>query len=151
LLEVVAERFATRAAADGRSVSVVPADLEVDADAERVDQALSGLVDNALVHGQGDVVLSARAVDDAVELHVTDEGRGFPPAFRERAFDRFSRGDEARSRGGSGLGLSIVALIASAHGGSTGLGDRPGGGADIWLSLPRAPATRGRPRVRNFI
>jgi signal transduction histidine kinase len=70
-----------------------------------------------------------------VELHVTDEGPGFPADFAQRAFDRFSRGDEARGRGGTGLGLAIVQAIAEAHGGSAGLGNREGGGADVWIAL----------------
>jgi len=136
LLETVADRFAVRGAELGRPVRAEPTELAVDADAERLDQALSGLVDNALRHGSGEVVLAARARDGVVELHVTDDGPGFLPEFRERAFDRFSRADEARSRGGSGLGLSIVAVIANAHGGSAGIGE----GADVWIALPRAAA-----------
>jgi two-component system OmpR family sensor kinase len=48
---------------------------------------------------------------------VSDEGPGFPPKLLPHAFDRFTRGDEARERGGAGLGLAIVAAIAHAHGG----------------------------------
>jgi signal transduction histidine kinase len=55
-----------------------------------------------------------------------------------RAFDRFSRADEARSGGGAGLGLSIVKVVAEAHGGRAHAGTRPGGGADVWLELPAA-------------
>ena len=109
-------------------------------DPARVEQALANLVENALSHGDGDVVLAALEHDDDVELHVTDRGPGFPDAFLERAFDRFSRADEARSRGGAGLGLSIVSLIAQAHGGDVGAANRPDGGADVWLSVPRAPS-----------
>ena len=86
------------------------------------------------MHGAGTVELSARSVNGHVELHVTDEGPGFPAGFAERAFDRFSRGDEARGRGGTGLGLAIVQAIAEAHGGSAGLGNREGGGADVWIA-----------------
>ena len=68
---------------------------------------------------------------------MADAGHGFPEGFLERAFDRFSRADDARSRGGSGLGLSIVALIAQAHGGSVGAANQADGGADVWLALPR--------------
>jgi two-component system OmpR family sensor kinase len=151
VLDGVAGRFAAQAAGQGRSVSALNTPLAVEADRERLDQALSGLVDNALRHGDGDVVLSARQSGDSVVLHVTDEGNGFPAGFRELAFDRFSRADEARSRGGSGLGLSIVALIAAAHGGSTGADDRPSGGADVWISVPRAGSVAPRPRVRALI
>ena len=138
LLEDAATRFANRASSLGRDLRVEPTGLRLDADPLRVGQAVVNLVDNALVHGAGTVELGAIERDGFVELHVRDGGAGFPDDFRERAFDRFSRADEARSRGGSGLGLSIVELVARAHGGDVGLRERPSGGADVWLSLPRA-------------
>jgi signal transduction histidine kinase len=138
LLSDAATRFASRADALGREIRVEETRLEVDADPLRVGQALVNLVDNALTHGDGAVELAAEPSDGLVELHVRDAGPGFPEDFRARAFDRFSRADEARSRGGSGLGLSIVELVARAHGGGTGLRNSPAGGADVWLSLPRA-------------
>jgi len=117
---------------------VRPTTAVVDVDSVRVEQALANLLENALAHGAGQIDLFAVARQDVVELHVADAGPGFPDGFLARAFDRFSRADEARSAGGSGLGLSIVALIAQAHGGTTGAANRPGGGADVWLTLPRA-------------
>ena len=83
-------------------------------------------------------MLSARARDGRVELHVADEGPGFAADFLPRAFDRFSRADDARGRGGTGLGLAIVDLIARAHGGEAGVSNRPGAGADAWISLAAA-------------
>ena len=91
VLDVVAARFAARARGLGRSVSTVETQLAVEADRERLDQALSALVDNALRHGSGDVVLAACEADGSVEIHVSDDGPGISPAFRERAFERFSR------------------------------------------------------------
>jgi two-component system, OmpR family, sensor kinase len=140
LLSDAATRFASRADSLGREIRVVDTQLHVDADPLRVGQALVNLVDNALAHGEGTVELRAEARGAFVELHVSDVGPGFPPEFRNRAFDRFSRADEARSGGGSGLGLSIVELVAGAHGGGAGLGDSPSGGADVWISLPLASA-----------
>ena len=140
LLADAATRFANRAEDVGRDLHVEPTDLHVDADPLRVGQALVNLVDNALTHGEGAVELFAEERNGFVELHVRDAGPGLPQDFRPRAFDRFSRADEARSRGGSGLGLSIVELVANAHGGRVGVGDHPAGGADVWLSLPRADA-----------
>jgi signal transduction histidine kinase len=140
LLSDAATRFASRTDPLGRTLRVDPTALYVDADPLRVGQALVNLVDNALTHGGGDVELLAQKRGDFVELHVRDAGPGFPDHFRTRAFDRFSRADEARSRGGSGLGLSIVDLVARAHGGSAGLSSLPSGGADVWISLPRAEA-----------
>jgi signal transduction histidine kinase len=138
LLEDAATRFANRAGSLGRELRVEATGLQLDADPLRVGQALVNLVDNALVHGAGPVELAAEERDGSVELHVRDGGAGFPDDFRPRAFDRFSRADEARGRGGSGLGLSIVELVARAHGGDVGVRDRPSGGADVWISLPKA-------------
>jgi signal transduction histidine kinase len=139
LLDDAATRFANRAGSLGRELHVEPTDLRLDGDPLRIGQALVNLVDNALVHGAGSVELAAVERDGFVELHVRDAGAGFPADFGPRAFDRFSRADEARSRGGSGLGLSIVELVARAHGGGVGLAQRPAGGADVWISLPAAP------------
>jgi signal transduction histidine kinase len=139
VLDVVARRFAGLAAERGRPVELVPPNgLQLDADPERLEQALGNLVDNAFVHGAGRIVLSAEPRDGLVALHVRDEGPGFPPEFIAGAFDRFSRPDEARTGSGSGLGLSIVELIARAHGGATGAGNRAGGGADVWIAVERA-------------
>jgi signal transduction histidine kinase len=143
LLTEAAERFANRAQALGRELRVEPSGSHADADPVRVGQALVNLLDNALTHGDGTVELAAVERDGFVELHVRDEGEGFPEWFRDRAFDRFSRADEARGRGGAGLGLSIVDLVARAHGGSTGVSNRTGGGADVWLSLPVAEVGSG--------
>jgi signal transduction histidine kinase len=137
LFENVARRFAARARGAGRDVRADPTSAVVDADPARVEQALDNLVDNALAYGAGEVVLFAESSDGVVELHVTDGGAGFDEAFLPRAFERFSRADESRGGGGGGLGLSIVQLIASAHGGSVGAANRPQGGADVWLSVCR--------------
>jgi two-component system OmpR family sensor kinase len=135
LLDTVARRFLARAEQAGRSVRAEPSHLTVNADPTRIRQALDNLVDNALTHGEGDVTLLARDEGTAIELHVLDRGTGFDDAFVGRAFDRFSRADEARGRGGAGLGLSIIELIAEAHGGTAGVRNRQGGGADVWLTL----------------
>jgi two-component system, OmpR family, sensor kinase len=110
---------------------------EISADQARLEQALGNLVENALVHGARPIELSVEEHDGQVELHVRDGGPGFPVEFLPRAFERFSRADAARSGGGAGLGLAIVGAIARAHGGEAHAANRPGGGADVWLSLPR--------------
>jgi two-component system, OmpR family, sensor kinase len=138
LFATAAERFERRAHEHGRAVEARLTTAAVEADPPRIEQALANLLENALTYGAGEIDLYAIERDDVVELHVTDEGAGFPDDFVGRAFDRFSRADEARGEGGSGLGLSIVALIAQAHGGSAGAANRPEGGADVWLALPRA-------------
>jgi signal transduction histidine kinase len=130
LLAGVAGRF-------GGGVAVVPPrGVELVGDRDRLEQALGNLVDNALRHGGGSATLSAVVQDGTVELHVRDEGAGFPPEFLPRAFERFSRPDDARSGGGAGLGLAIARAIAEAHGGSAGAANAGARGADVWLALP---------------
>ena len=140
LLRTIAERFAARADARARTIRIAcDPGVVVNADPARLEQALGNLVENALVHGAGEVELSANATGQVVEIHVTDRGAGFPPGFAEHAFDRFSRADDSRGGGGTGLGLSIVDLIARAHGGEAAVGTSAGGGADVWIMLERGP------------
>ena len=109
--------------------------MELRGDLLRLDQAVGTLVDNALRYGAETITLAARRAGDAVEIHVTDDGPGFPPDFLDRAFERFTRAPGARE-GGSGLGLAIVATVAEAHGGTARAANRPEGGADVWLVIP---------------
>lgn len=137
LFETVAERFGARAASADRSLVVGDgAGLLVSGDRLRLEQALTSLVDNALRHGTGEIRLSAQPENGSVALHVTDEGAGFPEDFLPHAFERFTRADAARGRGGAGLGLAIVDTIATAHDGTARAANRPEGGADVWLTLP---------------
>lgn len=105
----------------------------------RLEQAMSNLVDNALRHGHGTVVIEARPNHGATELHVRDQGPGLPKEFIPRAFDRFSRADEAHA--GAGLEPAIVHAIAVAHDGTAHV-RADTDPADIWISLPADPMTR---------
>jgi two-component system OmpR family sensor kinase len=139
LARATADRFAERASSEHRRVEVdVPSGIEVEGDRLRLEQALRNLVDNALAHGGGTVTIAARTVGETAELHVLDEGHGFPTGVAARAFERFARGDD-RGRSGSGLGLAIVEAVAHAHGGTAGIAAN-GRGADVWISLPTRPA-----------
>jgi signal transduction histidine kinase len=102
-----------------------------------LDRALSGLVENALRHGAGDVELRVDPPSSGlVTLHVLDRGPGVPSGLRDRVFDRFVTGAGNRhERRGAGLGLSIVAAVATAHGGRAGVDDRPDGGTDAWIAV----------------
>jgi two-component system, OmpR family, sensor kinase len=134
--EGVERRFARRAGEAGRRIEVGEGgELELVADRLRLDQAVGTVVDNALRYGGGTITLAARRAGEGTEIHVTDEGGGFPPSFLDHAFERFSRAPGVRD-GGSGLGLAIVATVAEAHGGSAGAANRPTGGADVWLVIP---------------
>jgi signal transduction histidine kinase len=139
VVDRVVDRFAQRAKTSSRSItSDVPDDVSLLADAPRLEQAVGNLVDNALRHGRGAIQLSVVERNGMGELHVVDEGEGFAPDFLPRAFERFSRADEARAGSGTGLGLAIAQVIARAHGGSAHAANRPGGGADVWLRIPKS-------------
>ena len=114
--------------------------LVVSGDRLRLEQALGNLVDNALRHSAGTIELTAAAADGVVELHVRDDGPGFPPEFLGAAFERFTRADPARSGGGAGLGLSIVSVIAAAHGGTAHAENASPHGADVWIEVPQRSA-----------
>jgi two-component system OmpR family sensor kinase len=147
LVREVAAAFAQRAGT--RAIEVEPAgDLEAPVDAERIRQALGNLVDNALAHGDGGVRMSARRANGSVELHVEDHGAGFPDHFIAHAFERFTRADAARGRGGAGLGLAIVDAIARGHGGRAHARNT-GDGSDVWLELPAQPLSSRRDNGRT--
>ena len=133
LIDGIVERFRRRAKEAGRVIETGAEDaLVVNVDRLRAEQAVGNLIDNALRHGEGRIVVEARAGGDGmVELHVRDSGAGFPPHLVDRAFEPFSRGDAARTGPGAGLGLAIVEVIARAHGGSA-----HAEGADAWIVLP---------------
>jgi two-component system, OmpR family, sensor kinase len=138
LLEQARHRFSERAGSQGRAIELdAPPSLEADLDPLRLRQAIGNLVDNALRHGSGPVELSARSHDGAVEIDVSDEGAGFPAELATEAFERFTRGDSARTRGGAGLGLAIVSAIAGAHGGSAEILDGEPGRTIVRLRLPQ--------------
>jgi signal transduction histidine kinase len=140
LLDRVRGRFADRASERGRAIRIEADDGQlVYADELRLRQALGNLLDNALRYGQGEIALRARRAGPGLELEVSDRGEGFAPDFAERAFERFARGDLARTRDGTGLGLSIVRTIAEAHRGRAEV--VPGAGATVRIWLPDRPGT----------
>jgi signal transduction histidine kinase len=145
LLEGVATRFRRRAGETGRRIETDGRRLRISADRTRLEQALGNLVENALRYGSGTVRLVGFQRDARIELHVTDQGRGLPPAFAPKAFKRFTRADDARSTAGAGLGLSIVKAIAEAHGGIAAAANERDGGADVFLSLPAGRETSALP------
>jgi two-component system, OmpR family, sensor kinase len=138
-------RLAGSRAADGVTCRIdVPAGLAAVLDPDRIGQAVDNLVGNALrLAPPGSVVeLAAWADGTGLGIEVRDRGPGFPAGFLPHAFERFRRPDDGRSRddGGAGLGLAIVRVIMTAHGGVATAGNRAGGGAVLRLHLPGAAA-----------
>ncbi|MEL6890041.1 MAG: ATP-binding protein [Actinomycetota bacterium] len=122
--------------------------IMVDADGSQLARVVRNLLDNAIRHAPNDSVVlvqvqgeptpaGAPHVDGRARLRVIDEGAGFPAEFRSRAFEPFTRADEARDvrTGTAGLGLSIAKGIVTAHNGTVGIGDGPGGVIEIELPL----------------
>ncbi len=142
VVERVISDLETKAAAKPtRLVNEVPAELAANADADRLQQVLFNLVDNAIKYGRpgGSVVLRARRNDrKQLELSVQDDGPGIPPEAQNRIFERFYRVDKARSRdaGGTGLGLAIVKHIVQSHSGAVWVESVPGQGATFFFTLP---------------
>lgn len=114
-------------------------------DEQRLRQVVTNLVDNALAHtpDDGTIELRVRAEGDICVIEVADNGPGMSADIAEHVFDRFYRADTGRSRaaGGSGLGLSIVASIVSAHHGDVSVETEPGQGSvfRVVLAQDRSP------------
>jgi two-component system phosphate regulon sensor histidine kinase PhoR len=122
--------------------NTVPAGLSARADADRLQQVLFNLVENAIKYGrnEGSVTIGGKDTGDGkIEMWVRDDGPGIPVESRERVFERFYRVDRARAResGGTGLGLSIVKHIIQAHGGEVWLKSDVGSGTTFHFTLPR--------------
>jgi signal transduction histidine kinase len=116
---------------DASAVSAAP----VSGDPDELRRLVRNLVENAVAHAAGSVTLRASTGPDGVVVDVLDDGPGVPGGDEEVIFERFHRGDAARSRRGSGLGLSIARTVAERHGGR--LVVVPGGsGAHFRLTLP---------------
>lgn len=136
----VVEHIAPWAARSGRRVAFEPAGeaVPVRGNRDALTDAIRNLVENAIAHcPQGEEVTVK--VDPKGSVSVLDCGPGVPVEHRDKVFERFWRSRERRSSGqGAGLGLSIVAEIARAHGGRVAVTDAPERGACFVLSLPLA-------------
>ncbi|NLH76076.1 MAG: HAMP domain-containing histidine kinase, partial [Acidobacteria bacterium] len=118
--------------------------VPVEADADAVRQAVLNLVDNAVKYAAAPKRVAVRltATPAGAEIAVSDNGIGVAPAERDRLFDAFFRGAEARRLDprGVGLGLMIVKHVMDAHGGEIAVAGEPGRGATFTLRFPRRRA-----------
>jgi two-component system OmpR family sensor kinase len=133
---------AVRAAAPDRVVTAtLPAELAVVGDAARLRQVVDNLLTNARVHtAEGSPIeVSASRDELGAVVVVRDHGPGMSADDLAHATERFYRGDPSRTRrhgGGSGLGLSIVDAIVTAHGGRLAVTSTPGEGTTVTIHLP---------------
>jgi len=125
----------------------IDSDVWVMADADLIRQVIQNLTNNAIKynHDGGSIALRLRSEGPVVTFTVSNSGRSIPREDRDRIFDRFYRGDKARSRqvDGFGLGLSLAREIARAHRGNLVLEDTADGITTFTLALPRRQVLRG--------
>ncbi|MBO3753115.1 HAMP domain-containing histidine kinase [Streptosporangiaceae bacterium NEAU-GS5] len=136
--DVDVTRLAIEAMADAQAAGPghhwrleLPAEpVTVTGDPSRLHQVVANLLTNARVHtpAGSTVTLVVREHGEEVELTVTDDGPGIPPALHQAIFERFSRADRGRTRasGSTGLGLAIVREVTMAHGGTVEVDSDPG-------------------------
>ena len=103
-------------------------------DADKVDQVLNNLLENAVRHGSGTITVALEPIPGGAAVSVRDRGDGISPEVAARMFRRFWRG--GKRRGGTGLGLFIVKGLVEAHGGTVAAGTAPEGGTQFRLELP---------------
>ncbi|KAI5913095.1 DUF4118 domain-containing protein [Azoarcus sp. PA01] len=118
----------------------LPADLPlVQIDAVLMDRVFCNLLENAAKYtpAGGCIEIRARALDEAIEIVVADDGPGLPPGRAQELFAKFSRGQTESARPGIGLGLAIVEAIVHAHGGTVRAENAAAGGARFVVELPR--------------
>jgi two-component system, OmpR family, sensor kinase len=131
---------AARVVEPQRSIEVSIEPATVTGDETRLRQVLDNLLANARAHTPADTTVSVelRSGDGHATLTVADHGPGLTEEQAARVFERFYRADSSRARasGGVGLGLSIVAAVTEAHGGTAEVRPTPGGGATFVITLP---------------
>ena len=125
-----------RKVAETAGVGFAGTSAPLEANPDALTRVVWALVDNAVKHGAPPVEARVDADDGMVRLTVTDRGPGIAAADVDRVFERFHRGDPARTGPGTGLGLSIAQEIVHAHRGTIEVGNRPGGGAIATVTLP---------------
>ena len=145
MLTDLAELYEAAAEETGQTlVARIPPAALMFGDRDMIQQAVANLLDNAIKFSppKGVIRLSAQAAQGGIEIAVADDGPGIPPQDRERATQRFFRGETARSTPGSGLGLSLVQAVAMLHGGALRLEDNaPGLRAVLHLPIGEMAGT----------
>lgn len=119
-----------------RIVSLQTENLTVIGDRDAIKQVILIVLDNALKHSDGEVVVSAQKVGRQVEVRVRDHGEGIPPEKLIHVFDRFYRGEESASISGFGLGLAIAKALVEAIGGTISMESEVGKGSVLILGFP---------------
>lgn len=139
-LEDIEEMFRNQAAEKGLDLIVDKKPVTVFADPNKIEQVIENLVSNAIKYtNDGYIKVSLAESDTDLTVKVEDSGIGISDDHLSRLFDRFYRTDKARSRdkGGTGLGLSVVKSILTAHGSKIHIESTPGEGSLFWFSIDK--------------
>jgi signal transduction histidine kinase len=142
LIEEAVEMFEQSSDTHSFVTDLPGGDLVVRADDDRIRQTLRNLISNATKYAPdgGSVTISARISDGRARVAVRDQGIGMDEATQAKLFTRFFRADATATRriGGTGLGLSLVKEIVTAHDGEVGVESALGEGSEFWFTLPLA-------------
>lgn len=140
LLESVMDRMDHQAVRAGLTLSLQLQDPlpQINVDVDRIQQVLVNIIHNAIkfTPPEGKINICSSQKDNEVQIEVHDTGIGIPDEDLPRIFERFYKGDRARSGGGTGLGLSIAKHVIEAHGGKIWAESRVGEGSSFYFTLP---------------
>ena len=122
----------------GITIKLEDADIDLEADGERLSQVISNLLSNAIKYSPkgGEIRLECERTDSAVEVRIADDGPGIDPDEQSSIFERFKQSSGAIVKNSSGLGLAICKSLVELHGGTIGVRSLPGAGSTFWFRIP---------------
>lgn len=151
VLERSFESVKTFADNNGVLLEMVPSQISVNADGDRLVQVIVNLMSNACKFSPKGATVTVRVdeIPNWIEVKVIDRGRGIPAKFKNLLFQRFQQveASDAKRKGGTGLGLAICKGIIEAHGGTIGVDSEEGKGSVFWFRIPPAQAGAGQKMV----
>jgi len=141
IIQKVVGRFLPRLEEHSMTVDMNGSIPKLLADADKVEQVITNLIENAVKYTPGgEVQITAVASSLLVKVSVSDEGEAIPLEQRKRIFDKFFRSERPGNPSGTGLGLFISKGLIEAHGGDIWVEEAPGGGSKFVFTLPLAPS-----------
>ena len=121
-------------------------DIAVSGDPDAFKQVVLILLDNAFTHTDGEITIETQVNPHSVAIGIRDAGPGIDPRVLPHIFERFYRGDDARTKPGTGLGLPIARNLIESQGGALEVESTPGEGSAFTITLPRAKSPRSSDR-----
>jgi two-component system phosphate regulon sensor histidine kinase PhoR len=121
----------------------------ISADKGRIRQVIANLVHNAIkfTAAGGRITVTSRVLEESVVVDISDTGTGIPKEELSRVFERFYKGDKARTGEGTGMGLAIAKHVVEAHGGNIWVESEEDKGSTFSFSLPLQPSSGQEPKI----